>query len=42
MVVAVLFHGKEWNSKRIKVVDKFIEELKKLGVVPTLYLQILF
>lgn len=34
MVIAVLFHGKEWNSKRIKVVDKFIEELKKLGVVP--------
>ena len=34
MAIAVLFHGKEWNSKRIKVVDKFIEELEKLGVTP--------
>ena len=30
-VITILFHGKEWNSKRIKVVDKFIEEIEKEG-----------
>ena len=33
-VITILFHGKEWNSKRIKVVDKFIEEIEKEGGTP--------
>lgn len=30
-VVAILFHGKEWNTKRIEVVDAFIHEIEALG-----------
>lgn len=33
-VIAILFHGKEWRYRHIKVVDKFIEEIKKIGAIP--------
>ncbi|MEG0134408.1 MAG: cobaltochelatase subunit CobN [Cetobacterium sp.] len=33
-VIAILFHGKEWNYRQIKVVNKFVEEIKKMGAIP--------
>ncbi|WP_462425554.1 cobaltochelatase subunit CobN [Fusobacterium varium] len=33
-VIGLLFHGREWQSKKMEVIDKFIEEIKKEGGLP--------
>ncbi|WP_410208529.1 cobaltochelatase subunit CobN [Fusobacterium sp.] len=33
-VIGVLFHGTEWQAKRMEVVDKFVEEIRKEGGIP--------
>ena len=34
LVIALLFHGKDWNTKRIEVVDSFMKEIENLGATP--------
>lgn len=33
-VIALMVHGKEWKTKKIKVINKFVEEIRKEGGEP--------
>lgn len=33
-IIGILFHGREWQNRRMELIDKFIEEVKKEGGVP--------
>ena len=33
-IVGILFHGREWQSRRMEVINKFIEEVKREGGIP--------
>ena len=33
-VIGILFHGREWQSRKMEVIDKFIEEIEREGGTP--------